>query len=85
MSSITYQLLFCKVNIFMSFTINVIKNGSRLECKKCNFYCYAEPFQEQKTEIFQNHLKSLPFLSITIEYNSMIDYLDRELLNQNNY
>ena len=63
----------------------IINNAPRLECKKCNFYYSAEPFQEQKTEIFQKHLKSLPFLSVTIEYNSMIDYVDRELLNQNNY
>ena len=51
---------------------------------KEEYYYSAEPFQEQKTEIFQNHLKSLPFLSVTIEYKSMIDYVDRELLNQNN-
>ena len=62
----------------------VLKNVPRLECKKCNFYYSAEPFQEQKTEIFQKHLKSLPFLSVTIQYKSMIDYVDRVLLNQNN-
>ena len=41
-------------------------------------------FREQKTDIFKKHLKSLPFSSITIEYKSMIDYVDRELLDQNN-
>ena len=62
----------------------IFKNVPRLECKKCSFYYSAEPFQEQKTEIFQEHLRSLPFLSITIEYKSMIDYVDRELPDQNN-
>lgn len=62
----------------------IFKNVPGLECKKCGFCCSAEPFQEQKTEIFQEHLRSLPFLSITIEYKSMIDYVDRELLDQNN-
>ena len=62
----------------------VLKNVPKLECKKCGFYYSAEPFQEQKTDIFKKHLKTLPFLSITIEYKSMIDYVDRELLDQNN-
>ena len=62
----------------------VLKNVPKLECKKCGFYYSAEPFHEQKTEIFQELLRSLPFLSITIEYKSMIDYVDRELLDQSN-
>ena len=62
----------------------ILKNVPGLECKKCRFYYSAEPFHEQKTEIFQELLRSLPFLSITIEYKSMIDYVDRELLDQNN-
>ena len=61
----------------------IFKNVPRLECKKCSFYYSAEPFQEQKNEIFQEHLRALPFLSVTIEYKSMIDYVDRELLDQN--
>lgn len=60
----------------------IFKNVPRLECKKCSFYYSAEPFQEQKNEIFQEHLRSLPFLSVTIEYKSTIDYVDRELLDQ---
>ena len=40
----------------------IFKNVPRLECKKCSFYYSAEPFQEQKTKIFQEHLRSLPFL-----------------------
>ena len=54
-----------------------------LNARNVVFYYSAEPFQEQKNEIFQEHLRALPFLSVTIEYKSMIDYVDRELLDQN--
>ena len=51
----------------------IIKNVPRLECKKCNFYYSAEPFQEQKTEIFQKHLKSLPCIPDSYQIATITD------------
>ena len=58
-----------------------------LNVRNAVFITLLNLFRNKKPKyfkIFQKHLKSLPFLSVTIQYKSMIDYVDRVLLNQNN-